>query len=585
MHLACSIPDLQPGTYVLVTINSQGFIDEVWDNQACPGGCSTTDGLVGVPIAVSAGSTVSGRNFALDFGGRVSGTVTNAATNLPLQNVSVFLYLRTPSGATFARTGSTNAAGAYTVSGLPAGTYFAQTSNSQGFVNEIYDNVTCVGSCLTSTMLASGTPIPVTLGNTTAGRDFALETGGRVAGTIIDAATSSPVQNVGVSVYTRVGTTTVFANSTTTNAAGEYTVQGLAAGTYFAFTSNSVGYMNEIYDNIQCPVNCSSTVAVDSGAAIPVTLGGTTAGRNFALEMGGSITGVITSQDTGLLLQGIRVEVFRRIGTSNFFANSAMTDASGVYTVRGLPTASYWAYTSTSQNLINEIFDNVECRGACSQANAVSMGTPIPVTQGTSTGSRNFALRTGGAVSGTITDAITGLPLSGVGLEVWMQVGSSITFVGITSSDSSGLYTFRGLDAGNYVVDTLAHTDTVTRSDDIRALAGSARLHRPDRHTHPGRAGGHDLGPELRPAAGRNSRRHRHRRGYRSALPGVTVNIYQRTGSGLHRVVHDQPVRRVALRGVPNGSYVAYLRAASGISTRSSTTSGAPPTARRRRPW
>ena len=42
--------------------------------------------------------------------------------------------------------GYTNTAGVYTsYTGLPAGTYYARTSNSAGYLDELYNNIPCPG--------------------------------------------------------------------------------------------------------------------------------------------------------------------------------------------------------------------------------------------------------------------------------------------------------------------------------------------------------------------------------------------------------------------------------------------------------
>jgi len=43
-------------------------------------------------VSVTAGATTSGVDFGLALGGRISGTVTDAATGTPLAGVSVQVY-------------------------------------------------------------------------------------------------------------------------------------------------------------------------------------------------------------------------------------------------------------------------------------------------------------------------------------------------------------------------------------------------------------------------------------------------------------------------------------------------------------
>ena len=55
-------------------------------------------------------------------------------------------------------------------SGLQAGTYLVNVRNQLGYVDEVYDNLTCVRGCANAT---AGTGVAVSLGSTTAGVNFA----------------------------------------------------------------------------------------------------------------------------------------------------------------------------------------------------------------------------------------------------------------------------------------------------------------------------------------------------------------------------------------------------------------------------
>jgi len=73
---------------------------------------------------------------AMTEGGRVTCTVTDNGTTTGLANITVSLY-GAVSGA-FVRSATTTSQGNFTVSSLPTGTYVARTSNSFGFINELY---------------------------------------------------------------------------------------------------------------------------------------------------------------------------------------------------------------------------------------------------------------------------------------------------------------------------------------------------------------------------------------------------------------------------------------------------------------
>ena len=94
--------------------------------------------------------------------------------------------------------GFPDAQGRYlTDTGLPAGTYYARTSNVGGYVNRLYDGLPCPGTCT----VTAGLPIVVAAGSTTNGVNFSLSAGGRITGTITDATTGSPLAGVTVSIF------------------------------------------------------------------------------------------------------------------------------------------------------------------------------------------------------------------------------------------------------------------------------------------------------------------------------------------------------------------------------------------------
>ena len=423
-------PDvLASGTYYAFTINSSGYLDELYNDIDCS--LLNCDPTTGTPISVTDGETTTGIDFALAPGGRISGTITDASTSAPLVSVSVQIF---DSNGFQVSDGFTDSKGNYiSRRGLPTGTYYVRTSNSSGYIDELYDNINCVGCTVTA-----GTPISVTVGSTTSGVDFALETGGLISGAITDAATSDPL-NAFIQIYNASG---VFVTFSILTEPGSYrSAAGLTTGSYYARTFNSLGYINELYDNIPCITNCGVT----SGTAIPVTVGATTSGIDFALDAGGRISGTITDAATGTAIQGAFVRIFNSSGVQ---VSSAGIDSLGSYTTgTGLAAGTYYARTSNSQGYIDELYDNI----VCTNCNATT-GTPITVTAGATTTGIDFALTPGGHISGTVTDAATSAPLANAGVQIYNSSGEIVTD---SLTNSVGSYVFNtGLPAGTYYART-----------------------------------------------------------------------------------------------------------------------------------
>lgn len=375
--------------------------------------------------------------------GAIAGQVADAVTGAPISDVIVQIF---DENGLFVTLGLSGPAGDYvSLDGLPTGTYFARSSNSASYLDELYDDLPCHFSWCNVT---EGTGIPVTGGGTTSGIDFALDPGGVIAGTVTDAGTGDPI--AGVTVI--LATTEVFgiAASPTDSTGAYHSLWGLPTGTYYAFTINTASYLNEVYDDLPCPFFCDPT----NGTPISVTQGRTTAGIDFGLTLGGAIAGSITEAGTGDPLPSTAVNFWDSGGS---IVTSGSVDPAGNYVSSdGLPTGSYFAATYVFSLHINELYDDIPCPFGCS----VTSGTPIPVTVGTTTPGIDFELAAGGGLSGTVTDAVTGDPIPNVLVVAYDTLGNALH---VMTSDLAGEYSpSAALPAGTYyarTINDLGYTD------------------------------------------------------------------------------------------------------------------------------
>ncbi|MDH4063580.1 MAG: carboxypeptidase regulatory-like domain-containing protein, partial [Acidobacteriota bacterium] len=404
------LPALPPspvgsGRYYVHTQNNLGYTDEVYNDVLCPNDCSSSFFQFGAPIALTAGLVFTA-DFALDRGGVITGTVTDASTSAPLAGVAIHLVgletLTPPFRPIARRSAQTDASGGYAFQGLPAGRYYAFTCSGGsgwdcpsdlGYVNEYYDNIPCGAGC-NEEDAPNGTPIDVALGATTSGRDFALDRGGRITGTITDALTTLPIADACVFVFDVVGEQVVEAGEDCADATGVYDVGGLPSGAYFAYAyAPTSGHAPELYDNIPCIQDgCRAFLA--AATPIAVTLGTTTPGRDFALNPGGSVRGVVRDAVNSEPLPYVPVALVVRAHGAAWVVAEAQTNALGEYSVAGLPGGTYYAFTS-HDNYLNEIYDDIPCPGGqCALSQLATAGTAIPVTTGTVTAGIDFGLRT-----------------------------------------------------------------------------------------------------------------------------------------------------------------------------------------------
>jgi hypothetical protein len=432
-----SATGLPAGIYYAKTSNSQGFIDQIFDGKVC----TTCQPNTGTAIDLSGGTTAATANFTLTLGARISGRVTDVATGLPLASANVQVY--NAAGA-FMGSGQTNDTGNYTTStGLPPGNYFAAATVT-GYVGQLHSGIAC-SSC----SVVTGTPIALVAGTTKTGIDFAMSLGGRVTGTITDSSSSAVpppgVEGVTVSIYDAI--TSTFIRSGTSTASGTFSVVGLPAGTYTARTSNSVGYMDELYDDLKC-----ATCSTSAGKPFTVTAGAATTGINFGLGRGGRITGTVRSVTGNALLPFVSVQVYN---AQNQFVTSTSTNQNGVYTTSGMAPGTYFVRTSSSSGgFINQLYASLPCV-SCS----ASTGTPVQVSGTETTQNINFLLVSGGSVSGRVTNAANADAgtngLSGVTVSLY-DAGNF--FVGNTVTNGTGNYTLSGVPTGTYYAKTTFNT-------------------------------------------------------------------------------------------------------------------------------
>jgi len=366
--------------------------------------------------------------------GDIAGTVTSVTT---ASGLTVTVQIFNAAGSFQTSVSTTPGTGAYTVSGLPADTYFSRTTGGAAlnYVDEAYNDLVCL-SC----SIAASTPISVAaIGTTTV--NFALSPGGGITGNVTDAGTGTALSNVSVRVFSELGTQLL---SALTNATGGYAIFGLPAGTYFVRTvvSTALNYVDEAYDNISCtPCNIAGT------RPITVNVGAATAGINFGLSPGGSISGTITDAASTAILANQGVNIFS--GLTGAFVRGTLSNASGVYTVSGLAPGTYVALSSiaSGSNYQAMGYNNVSCVTGC----FLGQLTQIPVTGTSTTSGINFALPPCGGVTGTVTDAGTSAPLSGVSVRVF---NSSGLFIGSAATNASGVYVVAGLPAGAHCART-----------------------------------------------------------------------------------------------------------------------------------
>jgi hypothetical protein len=367
------------------------------------------------PVKVTAGQIVSGVDAAMQVGGEIAGTVT--AGGAPREGVEVCAI---PLGEEpwQGECAHTQAGGSYSISALPSGEYKVAFHGTGNFLSQYYKR---------RATFAEADAVKVTAGSATTGIDATLQEGGRVTGKVTDATTGAPIEGVEACAEAPQGGRACGE----TNAAGAYTITGLASGTYaIAFQPSNKNYLFEYYGGVRYQSEATKV------KVLPEL---TVAGIDVALQPGGEITGTVVDQSTGVPIQGAQV-CARGVFASFFERECASSGAGGAYTVIKLRIGAYDVEFS-APGFATQYYN---------EADSQSQAEPVAVTAGAVTREINAALQPGASIAGKVTSAATGTPLAEISACAYAANGEGVG--GCARTDASGEYTITGLAARDYIV-------------------------------------------------------------------------------------------------------------------------------------
>jgi hypothetical protein len=417
-----SVADLSPGIHYAKASKSS-FIPELYDDIECFDWCPPESGT---PVIVQPSETVV-VDFALTLGGTIWGTVTDAQTGQPLDDPEVSIY---DESGDWIDTDWSDTPGTYVIEGLKSGIYYAFARSGSGYIRELYDDIPCAGYC--NPTLGS----PISVGTSESVQvDFSLQLGGSIAGTITDAQTGHFLRSVQVDIYDEIGRWVAYG---WTDQMGTYAGGGLPSGTYHAIAER-YNYVDELYDDIECPGGCPPT----TGTSIAVIIGEVTTGIDFALDREGAITGIVLDEAVGVGVIACDVDVWNQVGD---WVGHGYGDFWGNYTAGGLPAGTYHVTTDNDTGYLDELYENLPCTwGGCDP----TTGTPIVVSTGMNTTGVDFGLAPGGSIAGSVIDVATGGQIVGH-VEVWNTNGEQVG----TDWFYHENYLLLGLPTGDYFVRT-----------------------------------------------------------------------------------------------------------------------------------
>lgn len=241
-------------------------------------------------VPVTQGLQTSNINASLPLGGTISGTVTDAATRTPIGEDGVSVYDVNGGESADENFGGTAQDGTYEIPNLLPGTYKVLFEGEGTFGYQYFKG---------ASTLAAAKVVTVTASKTTAGINGALVTGGDISGTVRSASTGAALAESDVSLLDSNGQ---YQNSTRTGPNGQYTIDGIPAGTYYVefFAEDDLHTYQTLFYGGSTTLGQAKPITIAAGSTITninVSLPIQAVPRPPTLS-GGSISGLATSKPT-----------------------------------------------------------------------------------------------------------------------------------------------------------------------------------------------------------------------------------------------------------------------------------------------
>jgi hypothetical protein len=162
----------------------------------------------------------------------------------------------------------------------------------------------------------------------------------------------------------------------------------------------------------------------------------------LAIESTGKISGTVTEAVTKNGLPGMFVGVYEAHG-KEAPVEFELTGPGGEYTIEGLPEGEYKVEFSAGfegQNFITQFYEDQSLRADAE---------PVTVVKEKTTTGIDAEMQVGGALEGTVTDAVTHKALSNA---LVVALGPGAVDEGEAFTSASGHYTIAGLRSGSYEI-------------------------------------------------------------------------------------------------------------------------------------
>jgi hypothetical protein len=256
------------------------------------------------------------------------------------------------------------------------------------------------------------------------------EGGGTISGRVTRDSNGEPLAGL---IVTAFGLDKGIFSFDRTDAQGFYRVTGIPVDDYFVgvnvgFVGLDDDYVGEYFDN-QATTFGATEVAVSEGMDSPNV--------NFALALGGSISGRVTAEAGGA---GVEFALVTATSVSTGQTLLALTDGDGDFTLRRMLAGEWKVRAGSTGNLVGEYWNN---------QSTFEMATPVVVTSGGTVSGINMALAAGGIIRGVVLNQANSQPVADA---LVIAERPSDLYSATALTDETGSYEITALPPGDFRV-------------------------------------------------------------------------------------------------------------------------------------